>query len=616
MYENDDLFLFHYKFIFMRKKSYSDNFKDSLHDIKSSIEHWPENLNKKEVTYFKILKKTYMIFVPVANVNGIDIISKEFFYCSICKQWKKISGSVKNIKRHAAIHSPEFFQILKNSKKDSISIEQEQNIIKNIVGFILFETESFISIESSLLKKITPNMPNNEKLLIVLNKLSKAVSKEISDILAFSSCNSLTFDGWTDHRKRSFLGITIRCYVQKEYKDFFLDFIRLYEEINDADVLYTVVQKSLRDYGLDLDDITSITTDNCSLMKRTVEILGIWRIPCLCHILNLIFKEFILGIKEKISPIIDIINHLNNSSSYQNFLDRKNFISTKKIKKVPHYNETRWTTICDSLIVLYDTYDILIEFFGSPFLLQNQIDYLHDLQEICKQYKIIIKTYEEDPFGSSSFFLADISIIQNLLTKLENTDFELGVSNAQKKIEELKNIHFYFWNKICPMALLLNPQIEDFSKLLTIEQINESKRIILNKMTKYPPFKSVNIESNDTYISLRNEMFKKDDDDVDVPLSSVEKLLEQRSRRIVDIKTYWEAKIGTEDQQLAFVAIEILGMLVTSVASERSFSKGRYVINDHRTNILPEHAKEQMILQCNKKIALEVLEKMKDIFND
>ena len=166
------------------------------------------------------------------------------------------------------------------------------------------------------------------------------------------------------------------------------------------------------------------------------------------------------------------------------------------------------------------------------------------------------------------------------------------------------------------MALLLNPQIEDFSKLLTIEQINESKRIILNNVTKYPPFKSVNIESNDTYISLRNEMFKKDDDDVDVPLSSVEKLLEQRYRRIVDIKTYWEAKIGTEDQQLAFVAIEILGMLVTSVASERSFSKGRYVINDHRTNILPEHAKEQMILQCNKKIALEVLEKMKDIFND
>lgn len=74
-----------------------------------------ENFNKKEVTYFKILQKAYKIFVPVANVHGIDIISK----------------------------------------------------------------------------------------------------KKNSDISALSSCNSLTFDVWTDHRKRSFLGITIRYYVQK-----------------------------------------------------------------------------------------------------------------------------------------------------------------------------------------------------------------------------------------------------------------------------------------------------------------------------------------------------------------------------------------------------------------
>lgn len=36
-----------------------------------------ENFNKKEVTYFKILQKAYKIFVPVANVHGIDIISKK-----------------------------------------------------------------------------------------------------------------------------------------------------------------------------------------------------------------------------------------------------------------------------------------------------------------------------------------------------------------------------------------------------------------------------------------------------------------------------------------------------------------------------------------------------------
>ena len=42
------------------------------------------------------------------------------------------------------------------------------------------------------------------------------------------------------------------------------------------------------------------------------------------------------------------------------------------------------------------------------------------------------------------------------------------------------------------------------------------------------------------------------------------------------MKKHWQDKIGTEDHQLALVALEILGMLITSVSSERSFSRGRY----------------------------------------
>lgn len=56
-------------------------------------------------------------------------------------------------------------------------------------------------------------------------------------------------------------------------------------------------------------------------------------------------------------------------------------------------------------------------------------------------------------------------------------------------------------------------------------------------------------------------------------------------------------KIETEENQLALVALEILGVLVTSMMSERSFSKGRYVINEHRTNLSPENACNHLLVK-------------------
>lgn len=68
-------------------------------------------------------------------------------------------------------------------------------------------------------------------------------------------------------------------------------------------------------------------------------------------------------------------------------------------------------------------------------------------------------------------------------------------------------------------------------------------------------------------------------------------------------------KVGTDDHQLALVAIKILGMVVTSVASERSFSKGRTIITNYRTSLSPDHAKDQMMIQCNRSIAIKAMER-------
>ncbi|KAK8891774.1 hypothetical protein M9Y10_028994, partial [Tritrichomonas musculus] len=61
------------------------------------------------------------------------------------------------------------------------------------------------------------------------------------------------------------------------------------------------------------------------------------------------------------------------------------------------------------------------------------------------------------------------------------------------------------------------------------------------------------------------------------------------------------------DNELAYVAFDVLRIVITSIASESSFSRGRLIINDQRTRITADHAKQQMIIQINKNTAEKAL---------
>lgn len=493
-------------------KKYRDNFCDSNFDVNPFIEKWPDSFNKDIILKWVNLKNASMIFVPVyKDPEDLtkSIISKEYFYCSLCKQWKKTFSSVKNIKRHVSIHVPQTDQTKeKKILTNLLTQEQESRLVKNLVGFILIDVGSFNSIECIFLENFSDMIPKREQIVIALENISKDTQNEITQLLMLSSANSITFDEWNDKRNRKYLGITMRALIDGNYMDFFLDLVRLNYETNNSQVLADAIKKSLLNYKLNVDEIISCTTDNCALMVRTAEILDLWRIPCVCHLLNLIFQEFIISSKQMIEPIFDLINKLTESEKYQNFIERKKMQGVN-VKKIPKYVSNRWTSFCDSLIVLYETKFFIKEFLGNSILNSRQEGYLRLLQNFCQMYKCTIQTYESDQFGAIGYFLADISIIIQSLTELEETDFKNAVINTKKKIEELQNTHYYFWNNISCCAVLLNPQIEDYELLLTKEKIKSAKRTIKLRMQKYSKPSIEKKDLNDTINSPRIERFQK-----------------------------------------------------------------------------------------------------------
>ncbi|KAK8894415.1 hypothetical protein M9Y10_022849 [Tritrichomonas musculus] len=96
----------------MIPKNFASNFEDSNFDIMPFIQQWPKELDKAAIAKWICFKQACMIFVPVLrnpDDENKEVISKKFFYCSKCNQWKKTFESIKNIKRHITILNPDLF---------------------------------------------------------------------------------------------------------------------------------------------------------------------------------------------------------------------------------------------------------------------------------------------------------------------------------------------------------------------------------------------------------------------------------------------------------------------------------------------------------------------------
>lgn len=584
-------------------KKYADHFERSNFDPKEMIKEW--NVNSNDVEYWVNVKNAAMIFVPVINQK----ISKTDFYCSFCKQWLKITESYRNIKRHIQVHNPDFENsdgdkniILEDEKL--FSKKQEKIIAKNIILFILLRTQTFQYVEDKYLTELSSELPNRNGITKILEKISDITMQEIKSILLFSSSNSITFDGWSSKNGLPFLGITIRSLINYKFNDFFLDLIELNSET--AINISQKISNSLANYGLKLTNIISCTTDNCPTMQAVAKDLNLWRIPCVCHQLNLVFKEFIENCSDILKPFFDLLSSLSKSNKYTVWT------KSEKVKKIPSYVNIRWTSFCDTVLTFLDTKESLLEFCSL-----NQIESptvkewknLSLLRNLCTEYKRIIEFFESDSFGASGFFLCYVDIINDKLIELDKTVFKTAAKSAKQKIKNLQSEYPQFWKTIAPIALLLNPCIP-YEKLLTEDEIQKAKNAIEKRIKNYLPKQQKSDTPEQTQPDFMRKYFE--DNQSENNTTCLDLVLKNRNlnHSPESLFHFWHEKVETTDKELAYVAFDILSIVITSVASERSFSRGRLIINDQRTRITSDHAKQQMIVQINKDTAEKALSRI------
>lgn len=113
-----------------------------------------------------------------------------------------------------------------------------------------------------------------------------------------------------------YLGITIRSLINENYKDFFLELIPLTSETSTAVEIAFKINNTFNKYNIDINSIVSYSTDNCPTMVAVAKELNLWRSPCVCHVLNLIFKAFVEGSKDLFQPFLSLVSYLDRSTKH------------------------------------------------------------------------------------------------------------------------------------------------------------------------------------------------------------------------------------------------------------------------------------------------------------
>lgn len=129
-----------------------------------------------------------------------------------------------------------------------------------------------------------PKSPNTVKHLVMkyAEKIRQLVISELSHRVQQGENFSLSFDEWTSIRNRRYMNVNIHS--QKEFWN--LGLSRVYGNMP-AEKCVELLKKKLADFGVDIKNIVSITTDGAAVMKKVGKLININQQLCLAHGIHL-----------------------------------------------------------------------------------------------------------------------------------------------------------------------------------------------------------------------------------------------------------------------------------------------------------------------------------------
>lgn len=426
---------------------------------------------------------------------------------------------------------------------------------------------------------------------------------------------SITTDCWTSTAGAPYIAITCHFIDEEwELKSFCLRCAH-FEKDHTSDNIVETLTNLLADWGLNVKEMASCTTDNGSNILKAIRCLNIPHVPCFGHCINIgVNKALMLPqLNKAIARLKTLQRTIAHSWKMKRDLVKAQEFLKMNVVTIPSACDTRW----------WSTLKLCRR------VLDNQLPLCKMLQDYpAKRYLMP----EGSEISALEDFVAATELLKEITTTLSGDEYTTA-SSVLPLYRKIKR------------TLQLNEQDSDLMRKIKIELLSPlseryEKEPLLSTLRMSslcdPRFRlhftDCAAEIKDMAIQHLSDLFLQFDEptanQISVPIPTIRKglskLLEDevldepamtpKRRAEIELNNYLTApKVNLEANPLSWwkshestfpalknLAKKFLGIQGTSVPSERVFSTGGNVITKHRASLLPKNAEMQVFLAQNK----------------
>ncbi|GKB24622.1 zinc finger BED domain-containing protein RICESLEEPER 2-like protein [Tanacetum coccineum] len=293
------------------------------------------------------------------------------------------------------------------------------------------------------------------------------------------------------------------------------------------------------------------------------------------HILNLIAQDGIKTIKSVIKKVRESISFINASEARS-----KTFNDLAQQMKLPNNKlnldcKTRWNSTYEMLIGAYKFKEVFPKYeerdpdFDSCPLKDDWVR-VEQIREILEVFNNVTHIISGSDYLTSNLFLCELYKVKQVLDgkKYDESEF------IRKMVEKMKEKLDKYWAEVhllMAIAAVLDPRVKMWSLEFIFPKIYNS--VDANELIKMveQTLKSLHSE----YVTIYNESTTE---------SNGCYMCAPEDNKKINILDWWKNH-ESKYRILSKLAHDILAILITTVASEATFSAGSRVINQYRAKL-------------------------------
>lgn len=569
---------------------------------------------------FSVSKQTQPVFVPVpvpatvsyeTNVDNPTPVLNS-------KSLNELESSVRK-KQKTMLD----FQPLNSGTANNITLSITKFLAATMQPYNLVEHQTFID----MCKTLNPRYTVPSRKYFSKQGIPKLYNETVDKVkynlaLVKTSEVSATTDCWTSVAGTPYMAVTCH-FIDKDWElqSYCLNCTH-FEKDHDANNIADELTNIFSEWGLNVQKLTSITTDNGSNILKAVDILKIPHISCFGHNINIGIKRVLQlpQLKRAVARLKSLQNTIAHSWKMQRDLKLAQEFLQEDAVKLPSACETRWWStfkLCERFLANQLALCKMLQQYPSKKHLMcegPEVASLENFISATKFLKEITTTLSGDQYTTSSSVLPLYrKIKKHLQSKEEDSqltkeikDVILATLKEKYEVEPLQSI--------LRMCSFCDPRFRcNFT-----DYPNEMKEIAKNELIDYYQ-QSEDFTDNQTETTANptdttkkglSKLFEDEEDALDDPELTPNKKAEVELNNYLTMPkvnmdtnplTWWKSHEGSFPK-LKHLARKYLAIQGTSVPSERVFSCGGNVITKHRASLLPKNAEMQVFLAQNKNI--------------